>query len=163
MLSLWDRKELDVTEQLNNNYYYYYFCCFLKNVYFFCIFLAVCGLPFALASPAVEHGLSGHCSEAHCMGLHTWNLPRPVIEPVYSALAEGFSTAGPPGKSLLLLLLSSLHHSLFGRRPLPQRSILLSSLVLAAVPSTVPCPFRDSRTVRLLLNSHSIYRAPTAH
>lgn len=24
----------------------------------------------ALASPAVEHGLWGHCSEAHCIGLH---------------------------------------------------------------------------------------------
>ena len=28
-----------------------------------------------------------------------WNLPRPGIEPVSSALADGFLTTGPPGKS----------------------------------------------------------------
>jgi len=29
-----------------------------------------------------------------------WDLPRPGIEPVSSALAGGFFTTGPPGKSL---------------------------------------------------------------
>ena len=29
-----------------------------------------------------------------------WELPRPGMEPVASALASGFSTPGPPGKSL---------------------------------------------------------------
>ena len=34
MLSPWDRKELDVIEQLNNNnYYYYYFCIFVVVVF----------------------------------------------------------------------------------------------------------------------------------
>ena len=44
----------------------------------------------------------------------------------------------------------------------PQRSILLSSLVVDAAPNTVHCPFRDSHTVWLPLNSYSMYRAPTA-
>ena len=31
----------------------------------------------------------------------TWNLPRPGIQPVSPALADGFLTTGPPGKSPL--------------------------------------------------------------
>ena len=34
-----------------------------------------------------------------------WDLPGPGLEPVSSALAGGFSTTAPPGKSSGLLLL----------------------------------------------------------
>ena len=55
--------------------------------------------------PCAEHGLqacrlSSHSTRAllfHGM----WNLPRPGIEPVSPALAGGFLTTGPPGKSLM--------------------------------------------------------------
>ena len=43
------------------------------------------------ASPVAVHGLS-------CL----WDLPRPGIEPVSPALAGGFLTTGPPGKSTLV-------------------------------------------------------------
>ena len=33
-----------------------------------------------------------------------WDLPRPGLEPVSPALAGGFLTPGPPGKSLYLFL-----------------------------------------------------------
>ena len=33
-----------------------------------------------------------------------WDLPRPGIEPVSPALAGGFLSTAPPGKSLLLVL-----------------------------------------------------------
>ena len=48
------------------------------------------GLPVAVASPAavVAWGPLG-----------MWDLPRPGIEPMSPALAGGFSTSGPLGKS----------------------------------------------------------------
>ena len=55
--------------------------------------------------PCAEHGLqacrlSSHSTRA--LLLHgMWNLPRPGIEPVSPALAGGFLTTGPPGKSLM--------------------------------------------------------------
>ena len=54
----------------------------------------VCGLQQLqhVDSVAVAHGLS--CP--HSM----WDLPRPGIKPVSPALAGGFLTTGPPGKSL---------------------------------------------------------------
>ena len=45
-----------------------------------------------------EHGLSSYGAMVyllHCM----WDLPGPVIEPMFTALAGEFSTTGPPGKS----------------------------------------------------------------
>ena len=36
--------------------------------------------------------------------LDMWSLPRQEIEPVYPALAGGFSTTGPPGKSIILIM-----------------------------------------------------------
>ena len=61
---------------------------------------AVCGLLTAVASLVLEQGLQGTqasvvvAHELSCM----WDLPRPGIEPVSSALAGGFFTNGPPGK-----------------------------------------------------------------
>ena len=50
------------------------------------------------SSWALEHGLSsgGTWDLLLCS---MWNLPRPSIKPVSPALADGFLTAGPPGKS----------------------------------------------------------------
>ena len=36
-----------------------------------------------------------------------WDLPGPGMEPVFPALAGGFSTAGPPGKSQNVTFLKS--------------------------------------------------------
>ena len=48
------------------------------------------------ASQALKFGLSRYKDlVAHGM----WNFPRPGIEPMSSALAEGFLTIGPTGKS----------------------------------------------------------------
>ena len=56
---------------------------------------------------ATNYGvLASHCSGFSCGDpwawlLHSmWNLPRPGIEPVSSALAGGFLATGPPGKYL---------------------------------------------------------------
>ena len=78
-------------------------------------FVVVCGLPFAMASFVAEDRLSVHrlCSCGSCAlecrfsscGAWTqlpcglWNLPRSGIELVSPALAGGFLSTGPPGKS----------------------------------------------------------------
>ena len=52
---------------------------------------------------ALEHGLDS-CG-ASALLLHSkWDLPRPGIEPMYPALAVGFLSTAPPGKSLLYFL-----------------------------------------------------------
>ena len=40
----------------------------------------------------------------------TWNLPRPEIEPVSSALVGGFLTTGPPGKSKIFFFFFNMGH-----------------------------------------------------
>ena len=70
-------------------------------------------LLIALASLVVEHGLSAHGLQqlwhmgsvvvAHGLSCSTagmWDLPGPGLEPVSPALAGGFLTIAPPGKSL---------------------------------------------------------------
>ena len=61
---------------------------------------AVCGLLTAVASLVLEQGLQG--TQASVVVAHElsckWDLPRPGIEPVSSALAGGFFTTEPPGK-----------------------------------------------------------------
>ena len=55
------------------------------------------GLLIAVASLIAEHGLEGTQASvvaAQCL----WDLPRPGIELICSALAGGFSTTGPSGK-----------------------------------------------------------------
>ena len=56
---------------------------------------------------ATNYGVPApHCSGFSCRGPWAWllpsmwNLPRPGIEPVSSALAGGFLATGPPGKYL---------------------------------------------------------------
>lgn len=79
------------------------------------LFVVVCGLPFAMAasvtedrlqvrrlcrcgSRALERGFSscGACTQLPCF---LWNLPRSGIQPGSPALAGGFLSTGPPGKS----------------------------------------------------------------
>ena len=56
-----------------------------------------------VASLFMEHGLPVQVSVVVARGLRLpcgmWSLPRPRIEPGSSALAGGFLTPGPPGKS----------------------------------------------------------------
>ena len=44
-------------------------------------------------------GFSGSANGLSCL----WNLPRPGIKPVSPALAGGFLTTRPPGKSCLFI------------------------------------------------------------
>ena len=86
--------------------------------------LAVCGLLTAVASLVEEHGLQAHglqqlkqtgfsscgswaleCRLSSCGTKQAqllrgmWDLPRPGLEPMSPALAGGFLTTAPPGKS----------------------------------------------------------------
>ena len=67
----------------------------------------------------MAHGPS--CSEA------CGNLPRPGLEPVFPALAGGFLTAAPPGKSrgaaFLLQVVAWLAEKLSGKLLLRKRSL----------------------------------------
>ena len=71
------------------------------------LFIAVCGLLIVVASLVVEHRpymrrLSSCGSWAYLLrGM--WDLPRPGIEPVSSALAGRFLTTAPPGKPPMCL------------------------------------------------------------
>ena len=56
---------------------------------------------------ALEHGLSSCGTRAYLLR-RTWDLPGPGLEPVSPALAGGFLTTAPPGKSQCMLFLSSL-------------------------------------------------------
>ena len=53
-----------------------------------------------------------------------WDLPRPGIEPVFPALAGGFLTIAPPGKSLFLI---------FFKKIKDQALAFLLNLILLAV------------------------------
>ena len=78
------------------------------------LFVVVHGLLIAVAFLVAEHGLWAHglsscgtqalerrlssCARAYLLrGM--WDLPRPGLEPVSRALAGGFLTTAPPGKS----------------------------------------------------------------
>ena len=67
------------------------------------VFTAMRRLLTAVASLAVEHGLQAqglnNCGTQVLFLCGMWDLPRPGIEPVPSALADGFLTTGPPEKS----------------------------------------------------------------
>ena len=75
------------------------------------LFVAVCGLLIAVASLVVEaqvlgvwasvvvvHRLSSCGSQAQLL-CSMWDLPGSAIEPMSTALAGGFLTIVPPGKS----------------------------------------------------------------
>ena len=50
---------------------------------------------------ALRLGIYSACAQ---LPLDIWRLPRQGIEPVYPALAGGFSTTGPTGKSIILIM-----------------------------------------------------------
>ena len=52
-------------------------------------------------SGALERRLSS-CGARALLLRSTWDLPRPGLEPVFPALAGGFLTTAPPGKSSIL-------------------------------------------------------------
>ena len=58
--------------------------------------VAACGLS-SCGSRALEHRLS-ICGARALLLCGLWDLPGPGLEPVYPALAGGFSTTAPPGK-----------------------------------------------------------------
>ena len=66
------------------------------------LFIAVCGPLTVTASLVAEHRLQTHrlssCGSRAQLLRGMWDLPRPGLEPVSSALAGRFSTTAPPGK-----------------------------------------------------------------
>ena len=67
------------------------------------LFIVVRGPLTIAASPVVEHRLQtrrlSNCgSRAHLL-CGTWDLPGPGLKPMSPALAGGFLTTAPPGKS----------------------------------------------------------------
>ena len=66
------------------------------------LFVAVRRLLIVVASLGAEHGLYVHrLQQLWCTGFSgMWDPPGPGIEPVSTALAGGFLTTAPPGKSL---------------------------------------------------------------
>ena len=74
------------------------------------LFLAVCGPLTVVASPVAEHGLQGRglssCGARAQPLRGMWDPPGPGIEPVSPALAGGFLTTVPPGKSRGFLICS---------------------------------------------------------
>ena len=68
------------------------------------LFIAVRGPLTIVASLVAEHRLQmrrlSNCGSRAQLLRGTWDPPRPGLEPVSPALAGGFSTTAPPGKSL---------------------------------------------------------------
>ena len=68
------------------------------------LFIAVHGPLIIAASLVAEHRLQtrrlSSCGSRAQLLRGTWDLPRPGLEPVSSALAGRFSTTAPPGKLL---------------------------------------------------------------
>ena len=71
-------------------------------------FIAVRGPLIIVASFVAEHRLQtcrlSNCGSRAQLLRGMWDLPRPGLEPVSSALAGRFSTTAPPGKPNILLL-----------------------------------------------------------
>ena len=74
------------------------------------LFVALRGLLIAVASLVAEHRLGMWASVVVALGLSScgsraqllrgmWDPPRPGLEPMSPALADGFLTTAPPGKS----------------------------------------------------------------
>ena len=66
------------------------------------LFIVVRGPLTVVASLVAEHRLQmrrlGSCGSRAQLLRGMWDLPRPGLEPVFPALAGGFSTTAPPGK-----------------------------------------------------------------
>ena len=58
----------------------------------------------AQGSCVLEHGLSSHGAWLSCC-TYTWTLTGPGVEPMSPALAGGFLSTAPPGKSKMLLII----------------------------------------------------------
>ena len=67
------------------------------------LFIAVCGPLTIVASLVAEHRLQtrrlSNCGSRAQLLRGMWDLPGPGLEPLSSALAGGFLTTAPPGKS----------------------------------------------------------------
>ena len=84
------------------------------------LFIAVCGPLTVVASLVVEHRLQmrrlSNCGSRAQLLCGMWDLPRPGLEPVSTALAGRFSTTAPPGKpeyAFIELMNLLLMHSQF--------------------------------------------------
>ena len=71
-------------------------------------FIVVHGPLIIVASLVAEHGLQtcrlSNCGSQAQLFRGMWDLPRPGLEPVSSALAGRFSTTAPPGKPEMFLI-----------------------------------------------------------
>ena len=81
--------------------------CFCARAFSSCgkqgpLFIAVHGPLTIAASLVAEHRLQtrrlSSCGSRAQLLCGTWDLPRPGLEPMSSALAGRFSTTAPPGK-----------------------------------------------------------------
>ena len=73
-------------------------CCRARALGAWASVVVACGLS-SCGSRALEHRFSSCGARAQLLrGM--WDPPRPGIEPVFPALAGGFSTTAPPGKPL---------------------------------------------------------------
>ena len=88
--------------------------CFCARAFSSCgkqgpLFIAVRGPLTIVASLVAEHRLQtcrlSSCGSQAQLLRGMWDLPGPGIEPVFPALAGGFLTTAPPGKSLLFFLM----------------------------------------------------------
>ena len=72
------------------------------------LFIAVRGSLTIVASLVVEHRLQtwrlSNCGSRAQLLRGMWDLPRPGLEPVSSALTGRFSTTAPPGKPGIIFL-----------------------------------------------------------
>ena len=71
-------------------------------------------------SQALERRLSS-CGSRVQLLRGMWDLPGPGIEPVSSALAGGFLTTAPPGKSYMVFLMRNYFYDLIGLQGNPVR------------------------------------------
>ena len=80
------------------------------------LFIAVRGPLTIAASLAAEHRLQtcrlSNCGSRAQSLRGMWDLPRPGLEPVSSAMAGRFSTTAPPGKPSVVLLVTKISQNL---------------------------------------------------
>ena len=77
------------------------------------LFVEVHGLLIVKASPIAEHRLQAHelssCGTRARLPCGMWDLSKPGMELMSSALAGGFFTTGPAGKSDVILKLQKFY------------------------------------------------------
>ena len=86
------------------------------------LFIAVRGPLIIVASLVAEHRLQtrrlSNCGSRAQLLRGIWDLPRPGLEPVSSALAGRFSTTAPPGKPPCFIFLMTHFTSFYFMLPL---------------------------------------------